>query len=503
MKTYKISLLIILLGNFISMCNAQMQTEWARRYSGPSGYLNVGNALKVDEFGNVYVTGIKEMNASLSVCTIIKYNSIGDLVWYKDYQKPGSSYNVGRDLIIDKLNYIYVAGSVSLLKYKDDGSLIWTAYDSAAFYKVVIDREGFIYAGGLGFGRYVIVKYDQEGNKIWKRNNVGGYKFCSMKLDNTGNVVVLGESLTGGGSDYTTLKYSKTGEFIWMKKYYGLAKPPSQVPGSMALDDKNNIYVTGASQDASSTYNSVTIKYDSSGNELWIKRIYPPTSGHGVVIDNEYNVYYAAKSSSNNYAIKLNKEGDVSWIRTYPLTNALTTNRLEVYLDSAKNFYMTANLNDPNTQYGVIKYDVEGNRQYVLSYSASPTSYNYVQDMEVDQYGSVYITGESNSSIATVKYSILTNVPILNNIPSNFSLSNYPNPFNPTTKITYTLPKTTNVKLSIYDFSGKLIQVLVNEEKHPGSYNFVFEGSMLASGAYILEIRTTDYSAVKKILLLR
>lgn len=487
---------------YINVSICQMQTEWVMRYTGPNGFFDAPSAIEVDSFGNVYVTGIKQMSTSLFVCTTIKYSRSGELLWYRDYQRPKSDYNAGRDIVLDS-DYIYIGGSVTLLKYKNDGSLIWSVFDEAAFYKVALDQEGFIYGGGLGAGRYVIVKYDKQGNRQWKQNSIGGFKFWDMKVDNDGNLLVLGESHTGGGSDYTTIKYSKHGTLLWIKRYYGFAQPPQQAPGSLTIDDRNNIYVTGGSEDASSIYNSTTIKYDSSGNEVWVKRLYPPTSGYGVVVDDAYNVYYAAKSSNNNYAIKLNRDGEVVWIRTYPLTNALTTNRLVVFLDSAKNFYMTANLNDPNTQYGVIKYDTDGNRQYVLSYSANPTSYNYVSDMRVDRNGSVYITGESNSAIATVKYSILTNIQNYGNNPMDFSLSNYPNPFNPTTTVKYTLPHFTEVNLSIYDLSGKLIKLLVNEKKPQGSYNLIFDGSNLASGAYLLELRSTDYITVKKILLLK
>mgnify|MGYP003875295743 CR=1 FL=1 len=500
MKIYFIKIFIVFSFCVINISNAQMQTEWVRRYYQSRGY-----ALDLDDSGNVFVTGAKDISASLTVCTTIKYNSSGDSIWVRDYQRSGTDLNVGRDMFMDNINScIYVAGSVSLLKYNSDGELLWAAYDAIAFYKVVMDQEGNIYAGGMGSGKYGIVKYDQNGNIFWKRNNIGGYKFRDMKVDGNGNILILGESLTGGGSDYTTIKYSKSGALLWMKKYYGLATPPQQSPGYLTIDDKNNIYVAGASYGASAVYNSTTIKYDSSGNEVWVKRIYPPSDGDGIAVDNEYNVYYAARTSSNNYAIKLNQYGDLVWMKTYPLTNALVANRLVVFLDSAKNFYMTATLNDPNTQYGVIKYDSDGNRQYVLSYSANPTSYNYVQDMKVDRNGSVYITGESNNSIATVKYSILTNISPSQNTPSDFYLQNYPNPFNPSTNISFKIPSNGNVKLSVHDIDGKELKVLVNEFMTAGSHSINFTALDFSSGIYFYSLSVDgNLIGTKKMILLK
>lgn len=80
---------------------------------------------------------------------------------------------------------------------------------------------------------------------------------------------------------------------------------------------------------------------------------------------------------------------------------------------------------------------------------------------------------------------------------------NFPNPFNPTTKINYQIPQTGFVKLKIYDILGKEVASLVNEEKNPGRYSVNFDASKLASGVYIYQLRVNNYLSSKKMLLLK
>lgn len=89
-------------------------------------------------------------------------------------------------------------------------------------------------------------------------------------------------------------------------------------------------------------------------------------------------------------------------------------------------------------------------------------------------------------------------------VPKKFSLSqNYPNPFNPATKINFELPQPSNVKLSIYDVTGKLASELVNEQRAAGYYTVEFNGSNLASGMYFYRIQAGEFSAVKKMVLVK
>ena len=89
-------------------------------------------------------------------------------------------------------------------------------------------------------------------------------------------------------------------------------------------------------------------------------------------------------------------------------------------------------------------------------------------------------------------------------LPDKFALEqNYPNPFNPTTTISYQLPTTSFVKLSIYDISGRLVEILVNEMKNDGCYLVVWNAEQVSSGIYFYRIDAGEFSSVKKCLVVK
>ncbi|MCL6097406.1 MAG: T9SS type A sorting domain-containing protein [Bacteroidetes bacterium] len=87
--------------------------------------------------------------------------------------------------------------------------------------------------------------------------------------------------------------------------------------------------------------------------------------------------------------------------------------------------------------------------------------------------------------------------------PENYSLSNYPNPFNPATTISYQLPKDGFVTIKVFDMLGKEIATLINENKSAGYYNIDFDARKLTSGVYIYTISANGFIQSKKMLLMK
>ncbi len=92
--------------------------------------------------------------------------------------------------------------------------------------------------------------------------------------------------------------------------------------------------------------------------------------------------------------------------------------------------------------------------------------------------------------------------------PVSFSLEqNYPNPFNPSfnpsTKISYSIPEKSFVTLKVFDPLGSLVTELVQEEKEAGRYEIDFNASELSSGVYFYKIEAGDFLQTKKMILLR
>ena len=88
--------------------------------------------------------------------------------------------------------------------------------------------------------------------------------------------------------------------------------------------------------------------------------------------------------------------------------------------------------------------------------------------------------------------------------PTEFSLSqNFPNPFNPVTTIKYSIPKTSNILIKVFDVLGNEITTLFNEEKQTGTYELNWNAANLPSGVYFYQLKAGDFVQTRKMILLK
>lgn len=118
-------------------------------------------------------------------------------------------------------------------------------------------------------------------------------------------------------------------------------------------------------------------------------------------------------------------------------------------------------------------------------------------------------TEENDGGIIYIDNAVLEKIEPVSNeitqeIPDQFSLEqNYPNPFNPSTNIQFNLPEQSNVTLQVYDISGRQIAVLVDEPMNAGSHTINWNASNLASGVYLYRITAGDFTAVRKLTIIK
>ena len=94
--------------------------------------------------------------------------------------------------------------------------------------------------------------------------------------------------------------------------------------------------------------------------------------------------------------------------------------------------------------------------------------------------------------------------PVSNEIPNVFKLyTNYPNPFNPVTKIKFDIAKNTSAKLYVYDILGKVVETLVNGDISAGKYEISFDASALSSGIYFYKLVTNNFVDTKKMMIVK
>ena len=114
----------------------------------------------------------------------------------------------------------------------------------------------------------------------------------------------------------------------------------------------------------------------------------------------------------------------------------------------------------------------------------------------------VWTNGEKPEETAPAGWVSVEEVPT--GLVNTFSLDqNYPNPFNPSTKIRFTLPQAGNVNLAVYNLLGEKVADVMNQEMTSGSFEVTFDGSNLSSGIYFYKINANNYTATKKMILMK
>jgi hypothetical protein len=94
--------------------------------------------------------------------------------------------------------------------------------------------------------------------------------------------------------------------------------------------------------------------------------------------------------------------------------------------------------------------------------------------------------------------------PVNNVVPSSYALSqNFPNPFNPSTEIQFTIAKAAFTTLRVFDILGRNVATLVNENVNPGTFRVKFDGTNLASGTYIYTLTSGSARITKKFMLMK
>ena len=146
---------------------------------------------------------------------------------------------------------------------------------------------------------------------------------------------------------------------------------------------------------------------------------------------------------------------------------------------------------------------LKNGKTYIFFASDSAVSKKPLCIIKNTSMTNVTVTGFVNNHIP-ITISSITSVDQKKSLPKTFILSqNYPNPFNPTTEIQYSIPKNAFVNITIYNILGQEVSTLINKEKNAGTYTTTFDGSRLASGAYIYRLRVGTFVSTKKMVLMK
>jgi len=117
------------------------------------------------------------------------------------------------------------------------------------------------------------------------------------------------------------------------------------------------------------------------------------------------------------------------------------------------------------------------------------------------------IAGGTQSSSTKISASACHNVPTSvrqNLVASRYALlTNYPNPFNPTTTVHYAIPQSAHVTLRIFDDIGREIAILVDKNENEGEHSVLFDASKLATGTYLCRLKADEIVLTNKLVLVK
>ena len=248
-------------------------------------------------------------------------------------------------------------------------------------------------------------------------------KAYAIAVDGSGNVYVTGGSQDNAtNEDYATVKYDANGVQQWVARYDGPASNIDQAR-AIAVDQFENVYVTGPSKGNGTFEDYATVKYDASGAEQWVARYGGPARdlAEAIKVDGSGNVYVTGSSSSGSasvdYAtVKYDASGVEQWVARYDGPASNHDNVQAIAVDGSGNVYVTGTSYggaSTGEDYATVKYDASGAEQWVARYDGPNANLGTDQDLAraiaVDASGNIYVTGGSTAGdqvfdYATVKY---------------------------------------------------------------------------------------------------
>jgi outer membrane protein assembly factor BamB len=406
-------------------------------------------AIAVDNQGGVYTTGGIRSDDESNYLTLRFDAATGAKTWERQYNGPGSNYDVATAIVVDNRGSVYVTGTGATVSYTaETGTQRWAQHHDFFATDITTDNLGGIYVTGYhsvsGQSDYVTIRYDaQSGAQSWVQRYDGpahGYdQSWHIAVDGLGGLYVSGgsESLRTG-KDIATIHYvAATGAQNWVARL-DVKGHLADFPIAVAVDAAGNSYVTGSSNYYDFMNNVsriVTIKYSPTGEELWVSSY---EAGHnqrasstGIAVDAAGNTYvtgniyrsHFVETTTQMVTIKYAPSGEELWAEIYEAEP--NSRAAAIAVDQSGGVYVLGTSYQVNFDWGyyrttsskfiTIRYDeATGATRWASFHSTPAYSFNFASSMAVDNTGGVYVTGSStdytSNAFTTVRYDAATGV---------------------------------------------------------------------------------------------
>ena len=277
------------------------------------------------------------------------------------------------------------------------------------------DKSGNVFVTasvtGATLTDYHTIKYNSSGDIQWAKIYTGLIedRVIDMILDNSGNVCVTGLSEnTTGTYDIITIKYNTNGDSLWVKRYNGPTATSMDQPVAMTVDNINNVYVCGYSF-GTTTMSYVTIKYSPQGDSVWTQRfvIGGTNIPQDIFVDESGNVIVYGRGTT---VLKYNANGNLLWSKSYS-TDAAESKRVLIGDNSGNIYFGGTNRTVTFDDFSMTKINSNGDTLWMRSRNGlgnTLENHDEVNSVAIDNTGNVYSTGKSyyqlSSYFSTIKY---------------------------------------------------------------------------------------------------
>jgi hypothetical protein len=423
--------------------------------------------------------------------------------------------------------------SVYLIKTNANGDTLWTKTFGGgnvedAFSVQQTTDGGYVITGDTkssGAGDYdvYLIKTDANGATVWTKTFGGSNTDWGNSVQQTsdGGFIITGVTFSFGPGDSNVylIKTNANGDTLWTKTI-GRSYPATSWGNSVQQTNDGGYIIAGQTKGgAGGEYQLYLIKTNTNGDTLWTKILgaqwyligysVKQTSDNGYIIAGEINNY--DPSGTNTYLLKTNNSGDPVWSKMiggndfdWGSSVDQTTDGGYVIAGATRSFgagefdvYLLKTNNNGDTLW---------TKTFGGNYSESGNSVQQTSDGGYVIAGVTNSFGAGNSDVYLIKTDAngVVSVHSEENIPMSFALDqNFPNPFNPTTTIRYSIPARSFVILKVFNSLGQQVATLVDQEQSVGVYSIQWQASDLPSGVYFYNLQANDFVETKKLVLLK
>ncbi len=424
--------------------------DTAKRYDEPSCQVGVIGGFLVTPTGEVYISGMIDSSLHDSIVTL-KYSSNGNPEWTASRLAPSSSSwslqseagpivsdgrgnIVATDLLVTwEATFGYRTETVTR-KYDSRGREMWShsilppPNKAIHPHSVSVDPFGEIsvvgWQGSLSSrpSSLLVYKLNSAGVQMdttrFAISNCDKNDFCPrLTMDTDGTVYMAGSTPVSGGVALSLKKFSSSGVEVWS----ATELPGSQsedIPIAMKLDGDGNAYVVGESKATDKTFDVVTMKLNSSGQQLWSSRFSMPGRNHelpqAMALDSLGNVYVTGTIGKKEtysqglyrdsvFIIKYNSTGRLLWTATYSHPSGFVEVH-DIAVDVDGNVIVAGVAGSPwahTNEMFMVKYSSDGVHQWIVA----RRSYGCWK-LAIDRSGKLFVVvGDSAfGGHSTIKY---------------------------------------------------------------------------------------------------